>query len=213
MRLATTFSRTKPLLMVIGGKSEAGARAGGSHTAASATPARALEAMVRACGIVPVDDAIELVDTAALVTEQPLPAGSRLAVIGNAGGLGVIAADQAHGEGLEVVPLAHESHQRLIEACGDVAGVANPVDLGAAATPEGFRAGVAALLAEPSVDAVLVQVVATAVADVNALVTAVDEAAQADRRKPVALVVTGAHAPRVAGGATRFRPLGQRFVH
>ena len=167
VRLATTFSRTKPLLMVVGGKSEAGARAGGSHTAASATPARALEAMVRACGIVPVDDATELVDTAALLTEQPLPAGSRLAVIGNAGGLGVIAADQAQGEGLEIVPLPPEARQRIITACGDVAGVGNPVDLGAAATPAGFHAGVAALLAEPCVDAVLVQVVATAVADVE----------------------------------------------
>ncbi len=167
VRLATTFSRTKPLLIVVGGKSEAGARAGGSHTAASATPARSLQAMVRACGIVPVDDATELVDTAALLSEQPLPAGPRLAIIGNAGGLGVIAADQAHHEGLEVTPLAEESRQCLITACGDVAGLGNPVDLGAAATPEGFRAGVEALIAEPSVDAVLVQVVATAVADVE----------------------------------------------
>jgi acyl-CoA synthetase (NDP forming)/GNAT superfamily N-acetyltransferase len=204
VRLARTFSRAKPLLMVVGGKSEAGARAGGSHTAASATPARALEAMVRACGIVPVDDATELMDTAALLTEQPLPAGSRLAVIGNAGGLGVIAADQAQGEGLEVVSLPPEARQRIITACGNVAGVSNPVDLGAAATPAGFRAGVAALLAEPSVDAVLVQVVATAVADVKALVTAVDEAARADPAKPVGLVVTGASALRLAGGATRF---------
>ena len=78
--------------------------------------------MVRACGIVPVDDATELVDTAALLTEQPLPAGSRLAVIGNAGGLGVIAADQAHDEGLEVVPLPPEARERIITACGDVAG-------------------------------------------------------------------------------------------
>ena len=204
VRLATTFSRTKPLLIVVGGKSEAGARAGGSHTAASATPTRALQAMVRACGIVPVDDAAELVDTAALLTEQPLPAGPRLAVIGNAGGLGVIAADQAHDEGLEVTPLAEESRERLITACGDVAGLGNPVDLGAAATPEGFREGVGALIAEQSVDAVLVQVVSTAVADVDALVAAVDEAVRADRRKPVALVVTGAHAPAAGAGATRF---------
>ena len=73
VRLARTFSRTKPLLMVVGGKSEAGARAGGSHTAASATPARALEAMVRACGIVPVDDATELMDTAALLDRTAAP--------------------------------------------------------------------------------------------------------------------------------------------
>ena len=204
VRLAATFSRTKPLLIVIGGKSEAGARAGGSHTAASATPARALQAMVRACGVVPVDDATELVDTAALLTEQPLSAGPRLAIIGNAGGLGVIAADQAHDEGLEVTALSDRSRERLVMACGELAGLGNPVDLGAAATPEGFRAGVGALIAEPSVDAVLVQVVATAVADVSTLVAAVDEAVRADRRKPVALVVTGAHAPPAMGAATRF---------
>jgi acyl-CoA synthetase (NDP forming)/ribosomal protein S18 acetylase RimI-like enzyme len=208
VRLASTFSRTKPLLVVVGGRSAAGARAGGSHTAASATPAKALHAMVGACGLIPVGDATELVDTAALFVEQPRPLGRRLAVVGNAGGLGVIAADQASELGLDVTILDERARQALQMACGDVAGDGNPIDLGAAASAEGFESAVGALLAEASVDAVLVQVAATAVADVGALVHAVDKAAQADRRKPVALVITGARAAAATGGATRFSSAG-----
>ncbi len=49
-RMAATFSRTKPLLVMFGGSSIAGTRAGASHTAANATPARALRALFRAAG-------------------------------------------------------------------------------------------------------------------------------------------------------------------
>ncbi len=110
-RVAAVFARQKPLLVAFGGTSSAGLRAGASHTAASATPARALQALFRTAGVVAVDGVEDLVDTAALLTEQPLPRGPRLGVLGNAGGLGILAADAAQRVGLRLPELSPQTRR------------------------------------------------------------------------------------------------------
>src|SRR4029078_2722700 len=96
--------------------SSAGLRAGASHTAAAATPARALQALFRTAGVVPVDGMDDLVDTAAPLPQQPLPRGARLGVLGNAGGLGILAADVAQRVGLQLPKLSPRIRQALSEA-------------------------------------------------------------------------------------------------
>ena len=201
VRLAADFSRRKPLLVAYGGTSVAGVRAGKSHTAASATPSRALRAMFDAAGVIGVHSADELADTAALLIEQPLPEGSRVAVLSNAGGIGILAADAAARVGLELPDLT--DHEGLRAAAPGAASVANPVDLGADADPDSFAAVLEALVASDEVDMVLVVVVATAVTDVASVCAAVGRVAGA-RSVPVASVVV-ADEPPAARGTTRFR--------
>ena len=112
-RVAAVFARHKPLLVAFGGMSSAGLRAGASHTAASATPTRALHALFKTAGVVAVDGVEDLVDTAALLTEQPLPRGPRLGILGNAGGLGILAADAAQRAGLVVPDLSAGTRRAL----------------------------------------------------------------------------------------------------
>lgn len=203
VRVASTFGRHKPLLVVFGGTSSAGNRAGASHTAASATPTRALQALFRASGVVAVEGVEDLVDTAALLTEQPLPRGSRLAVVGNAGGLGILAADAAQRAGLAVPELSRATRRSLGRSAPGAASTANPVDLGAAAGPEAYRQVLEVLVASGEVDALLVLAAATAVTDLPGVCEAVEWVASAEVDVPVLSVVTGEAVPP-GGSATRF---------
>ncbi|MGZ4457502.1 MAG: bifunctional acetate--CoA ligase family protein/GNAT family N-acetyltransferase [Nocardioidaceae bacterium] len=194
-RLAAAFNRRKPLLVVFGGSSAAGTRAGASHTAAHATSARAIHALFRAAGVIDVESIQDLVDTAALLTEQPRPRGPRLGIVGNAGGLGIIAADAAHRLGLDVPELGPATRAALRDAVPGLSGDANPVDLGAAADAASFERTVRLLLTSGEVDTVLVGVAATTVTDTDAIGAAVDRAAAGTPDLPCLLVPTGA-APR-----------------
>jgi len=201
VHVATEFSRRKPLLVVFGGTSTAGLRAGASHTAASATPARALGAMFRAAGVIEVDSVDELADTAALLVEQPLPRGRRVAVLSNAGGLGILAADQAARAGLDLPDLS--GCLELADAVPTAASIANPVDLGAGASAEDFGVALQVLFGGERVDAVLVALVETAVTDLRGVSASVEDAATARGAVPVlSAVVTGEPPP--ARTTTRF---------
>jgi acyl-CoA synthetase (NDP forming) len=191
-RTAATFSRDKPLLVVFGGSSVTGTRAGASHTAASATPERVLRALFRAAGAVDVSSVRELVDTAALLTGQPLPLGPRLGILDNAGGLGIVAADSASRRSLDVPELGPATRSRLTAAVPDAAAVANPVDLGAAAGARSFAQAARVLLASGEVDALLTIVAPTAVTDLPGITTAVDEATAGSPTIPCLTVIVGA---------------------
>src|SRR3954452_10074318 len=92
-RLARRFSERKPLLAVVGGRSGRGQSAGASHTAAAATPAVRVDALFAKAGEIGWRGGDGLAQTALLLDEQSLPEGGRVAVLGNAGGMGVLAAD------------------------------------------------------------------------------------------------------------------------
>lgn len=159
-RIARLVGRTKPILVVKGGRSSGGRRAGASHTAAAATPDTAVDALFEQSGVLRMDTLEELVDTARVLSGRPLPRGRRLAVIGNAGGAGVLAADAAARLGLDVPELTALTQRELAEAAGAV-GAGNPVDLGAAASPGTLEHAVRVVVASGEVDAVVVCYAAT----------------------------------------------------
>jgi acyl-CoA synthetase (NDP forming)/RimJ/RimL family protein N-acetyltransferase len=201
-RVASTFSARKPLLAVFGGRSEPGQRGGSSHTAAGATPRRALKALFSAAGVVEAAGLHDLVDTARLLSEQPLPGGRRLGVVVNAGGIGILASDAAQDVDL-VVPVLGKATQETLRTLGDgVAGTDNPVDLGAAASPASYADAVRAVLSDEEVHAVLVVAVGTSVTDVDGLArairSAVVDANATQEPKPVLVVMIGA--PEAPGG-------------
>ncbi len=154
-RLAATVGRKKPIVVVKAGNSPAGARAGRSHTAAAATPEAAVGALLHEAGVVRVDDLPELFDVLTVLQDAPLPAGPRLAVIGNSGGPGVLAADACAAAGLQVAELAVATREGLRALLPSGASVDNPVDLLATVSPESFERAVDLVLQDPGVDAVL----------------------------------------------------------
>ena len=153
-RIARRVSRRKPIVAVKSGRTEAGARAASSHTAALASTEAAVEALFRQTGVVRVDTVDELFDAARVFDRQPLPAGRRVAIVGNSGGPGVLAADALVAAGLTLAPLATDTRTAIAAVADPCAAVLNPIDLVASATPEIFEATLAATLSDDAVDAV-----------------------------------------------------------
>ena len=193
-RLARLVGRTKPVLVVKGGRSGGGRRAGASHTAAAATSDTAVDALFAQAGVLRMDTVEELVDTARVLSGQSLAKGRRVAIVGNAGGAGVLAADAAEGLGLTVPELTPAAREQLLQATGAVAAD-NPVDLGAAATPERLAAAVRALLSGGEVDALLIVFAATRAGDVEQVYDAISRACEGST---VPVVVTCLGAPDAA---------------
>ena len=176
-RVARALARRKPVLAVFSGRSAAGQRAGASHTAAAAAPGVAVDTLFAQAGVVRADHLGELIDAARMLTYQPLPAGDRLAVVGNAGGANVLAADAAEANDLRLP--------------ATVAGRDNPLDLGAGADAGGLREALAAVAGSGAVDTVLAVVAATRTNDPAAMRSVVGEIADEHPDLPVAVVMLG----------------------
>ena len=92
-RLARRVSRRKPVVVMKSGRTKAGSRAAGSHTAALAASDVAVDALFRQTGVIRADTLAEMFDLAAALGSQPLPQGRRVAIVTNAGGPGILCAD------------------------------------------------------------------------------------------------------------------------
>lgn len=162
-RTARRVARTMPVLTVDAGRSPAGRRGAASHTAAAATPTVTRQALFAQAGITATRGIGELVETAALLHAQPLPGTmGRIAVLSNAGGIGVLAADAITDAGLTVPELPAALVDSLTRALPDGAGTANPVDTTAAVTGGQLAAAVDLLIDSAAVDAVVLCLVPTA---------------------------------------------------
>ncbi len=209
---ARRVAQRMPVLTVIGARSPAGHRAA-SHTAAAATPVASQEAMFDLAGVIAARSLGELVDTAALLACQPLPAGNRVAIIANAGGAAALAADACADHGLQVVPLGAATRRALRRLLPAAAVVTGPVDTCAVVTTEAFRACLEEVAADDGVDAVLAVAVPTAFSDLSAavaeavvskpLAVALLDRAESVRRlkrRPVALPPSGSYADTGVAG-------------
>ena len=135
-RIARAVSRHTPVLALKAGRGTAGQRAGQSHTAAAAAAEPVVAALLAQAGVQRVDTMEQLLDAARVLHHQPRPAGDRVAIIGNSGGPGILAADAAEAAGLRVVELSEATQARVRAAAPSAASVQNPVDLGAAVPPD-----------------------------------------------------------------------------
>jgi acyl-CoA synthetase (NDP forming) len=180
-RIARRVARTKPILAMKSGTTRAGMKAASSHTAALAGSEAAVDALFRQAGVIRSDTLGELVDVAALLSAQPVPRGRRVAILTNAGGLGILCADACDGAGLELPPLSEDTREKLRDVLPGEASVENPIDMLGGSTAKTYRDALPLVLADPNVDAVIVlfvPVVGVQESDVGAAISrAADEAA------------------------------------
>ena len=132
-------ARTMPVLTVHAGRSAPGQRAAASHTAAAAAPLITRQALFEQAGIIATTSFGELLEAAVLLASQPVPAGSRVCVISNAGGAGVLAADACAEAGLAVATLSHPAQARLAAILPASAALGGPVDTTAAVSAGDLR--------------------------------------------------------------------------
>jgi acetyl coenzyme A synthetase (ADP forming)-like protein len=198
-RLARRVARKKPILAMKGGRTSMGQRAAGSHTAALAGSTAAVEALFRQAGVIRADSLEELADVAVLLSRQPLPLGRRVAVLTNAGGLGILCADACAAAGLELPPLGGETRERLAALLPREASLANPIDMLGSAVGATYEAAIPPLLADPAIDALIVLFVPPVVAGAEEIAKAVVGGIRAapDTGKPVlAAFVSAEGTPR-----------------
>jgi acetate---CoA ligase (ADP-forming) len=196
-RLARRVARRKPILALKSGTTVTGQRAASSHTAALAGSEAAVDALFHHAGVLRAASLEELVDVATLLSSQPEPTGRRTAILTNAGGLGILAADACEAAGLELPELQDATRVALSELLAAEASVANPVDMLGGATAATYAEALPLLLADPQVDAAIVLFVPTVTANADAVAHAVEAAvAEAQPDKPVlAVVMTAAGIP------------------
>ena len=152
-RTARRVTRSKPIIAVKGGRSASGARAASSHTGSLAGADIAVDALFRQAGVIRVGTIEEMFGVAQLLAHQPAPKGNRVAIVTNAGGPGILAADACENWDLQVAPLNDATQATLRAFLPPEASVANPVDMIASATPEQYRRAVLTVLNAPEVDA------------------------------------------------------------
>lgn len=189
-RIAKRVSRQKPIVAVKAGRTGAGRRAAGSHTAALAADDVAVDALFHQTGVIRAETLGEMFDLAHTLSSQPLSAGRRVAILTNAGGLGILCADACEANGLVVQQLSAETQRRLKEFLSPAASVENPVDMIASASAEDFRRAVEIVLGADETDALIVLSIRVGLADVAAISREVNEAVNAARttgcvQKPV----------------------------
>jgi len=185
-KIARRISRTKPIVALKSGRSAAGARAAASHTGALAASDRFVDALFTQAGVIRTDTVTELFDVAMLLSRQPLPRGRRVAIVTNAGGPGILAADACQSHGLVVADLSAGTRDALRQFLPAVASVKNPVDMLAAAPADHYQRTIEAVLADDNVDAVLAIFIPPLVTDADEVATAITRASAAARQKPIA---------------------------
>jgi acyl-CoA synthetase (NDP forming) len=155
-RIAPEVARHKPIVAVKAGRSAAGTRAASSHSAALASLDVAVEALFAQAGVLRTNTLEELFEVAALLALQPVPQGPRVGVVTNAGGPGILLADACEAHGLALPALSPETRAVLRTWLPAQAGLSNPVDMMAAATPAHYARTIEAVGADPQIDAVVV---------------------------------------------------------
>jgi acetate---CoA ligase (ADP-forming) len=192
LRVARAVSRRKPIVAVKSGRTAAGARAASSHTGALAGAEVAVEALIAQTGVIRTDTIEELFDAAMLLANQPVPRGDRVAVLTNAGGPGIMAADACESRGLVLAELGADTTAALRAFLPAEASVKNPVDMIASATPAAYERALPLLLGDDAIDAAIVLFVPP-VGTEAAEVAAAIRRGGATAAKPVLTCFMGTH--------------------
>jgi acyl-CoA synthetase (NDP forming)/GNAT superfamily N-acetyltransferase len=151
-----------PILTVHAGRSAPDQRAAVSHTAAAASVLITRQALFEQAGIIATTSFGELLDTAVLMSSQPVPAGSTVAIVSIGGGAGALAADACADAGLAVALTSGPARDRLRQVLPAAASADGPVDTTAAVSPRAFAEALRITATEEGVAAVMAVLVQSA---------------------------------------------------
>ena len=189
VRVAESVAAVKPVVILKAGTTSAGSKAASSHTGALAGADIAYGAAFERAGVIRAETFEALFDYATALAMQPLPKGDRVAIITNAGGPGIMAADAVEHSGMTVASLHPETAEALREKLPAAASVGNPIDVLGDAGPERYAQAVEAAQSDPAVDAIIV--ILTPQAMTQPLETARAIAAKASGQKPLLAAFMG----------------------
>jgi len=197
MSAARGFARTKPIIVIKAGRHAAGAKAASSHTGALAGDFAVYEAAFRRAGVVMVDEIGDLFNCASVLDSRFLPAGPNLAIVTNAGGPAVLAADSIVSHGGQLAQLSEGTMKVMNGALPPYWSHGNPLDILGDADVQRYELAVKTCIADPNVDGLLLIYTPQGNTHPTQLAEAVTKIA-ADRRKPMLTVWMGESSVRDA---------------
>jgi acetate---CoA ligase (ADP-forming) len=189
LEIASRITVTKPIVVVKAGRTQSGARAAVSHTGALAASDAAVDALLTQAGVLRAGTIEELFDIAMAFGVRALPRSRRTAIVTNAGGPGILAADAMEGAGLDLQPFATQTLEAIRPLLPPEVSAGNPLDLIASATPEGYRTAIGALMQDPFVDCIVPIFIPPLGVDAEAVARAIAGSAGDNPLKPVLAVL------------------------
>ncbi len=166
MKVAYETTRSKPIIALKAGRTGSGARAASSHTGALSGSDQIYDAALEQSGVIRVRTIDDFFDSLQVLAEMPLPRGDGVAIVTNAGGLGVLAADASADHGLNMVSFKKETIEKLRKGLPEEANVFNPVDVIGDADADRYEYALKALMEDENVTSICLIVAPTDLLDV-----------------------------------------------
>ena len=149
-------SKEKAVVVLKGGRSEAGGRATQSHTGSLAGSTEIFDGMIRQAGCVTAPTLDSLLEICKLIDYQPLPRGRNIGIISNTGGAGVLSTDAASSLSLSISQFEKDTSHELRQVLSPMASINNPIDVVASGGRREYRVATELLLKDSNVDMLLV---------------------------------------------------------
>ncbi len=191
-REAEKISKQKPILLIKSGSTSAGAKAASSHTGSLAGGETAYEAVFNKAGIIRCKSIVQQFNYARAFANQPLPKSTRIAVITNAGGPGIMTADAIEDRGLDFAKLSDSTIHKLSENLPAAANVNNPIDVLGDALADRYEFALDVVLDDDNVDAIIIILTPQAMTQSKETAEAIARVAKAKPYKPIFACFLGA---------------------
>jgi acetyltransferase len=167
----------KPILAIKSGRTTEGAKAALSHTGALAGSDEAYNAFLHQCGIIRVDTVSELFDYAKAFSGQPIPKTRNIAIITNAGGMGIMATDSVIRNQLKLSQYSETTKQKLREFLPSSASINNPLDVIGDSDEKRYSQALKILLEDENVDGIITIWTPTLMAETKTIAEAISKIA------------------------------------
>lgn len=190
LEVGKKVAKKKPVVIIKGGTTAAGAVAAHSHTASLAGSNEAYDAVFRQCGFSIAKDLDDLLYFGKAFATEPEPKGNRVMVITNGGGTGVLTTDAVNNAGLKMAAMSAQSQKELRKAMPMTVNIRNPLDLVGDADEKRYRDALSAISNDKDIDMLIViALFQTPGADENLAAALVDF--KRNSKKPMIVISAG----------------------
>jgi acetyl coenzyme A synthetase (ADP forming)-like protein len=169
LRQAELTTRVKPVIALKAGRTSSGAKAASSHTGAMSGSDKVYDAAMRQSGVVRVKNIEEMFDLLQAFSTMPLPEGEGVAIVTNAGGLGVMAADACSDNSLTLASFEPSTIDKLKQGLPAAASLYNPIDVVGDADAARYDHAIRTVMEDPNVACVLALLAPTDLVDISSV--------------------------------------------
>jgi len=188
--IAKRATKKKPIIVIKGGITEAGAKATASHTGALAGNIEVYKAMFKQANIIQANTMEEVFDFARVFDREPKPKGNRVQIITNGGGYGILATDAVLNNGLRLANMSAEAKKIIKDNCPPYAIISNPIDLTGDADNKRYKIALEQAMMDENIDMLLV-ILLFQVPTLDSEIIEVVTEMRAKQKKPMLIMSAG----------------------